>query len=200
MAVAEKKVVQGRETRASLIAAARDVFGTQGFAGTNTEQIAAKAGVTKGAVYHHFSGKDDLFCAVFEQVQQEVADRVATVFLNLDPWDALVQGCNLWVDAHQDPAVRQIVLRDARAVLGADVVRDLEVRFGAVGLRGCLRKGMTAGVLTRQPLRPLALMLAGALKEACVYVADADEPPAARDEVTQLINVLLSGLRVSEPG
>ncbi len=199
MAVAEKKVVQGRETRAALISAAREIFGNQGFAATNTEQIAAKAGVTKGAVYHHFAGKDDLFCAVFEQVQLEIADRVATVFMEPNAWDALVAGCGLWVDAHQTPEVQQIVLRDARSVLHADVVRDLDVRFGAVGLRGALRKCMTAGVLDRQPLRPLALMLAGALKEACLYVADADDAAAAREEVALLITHLLGGLRAAPP-
>jgi AcrR family transcriptional regulator len=196
VAVAEKKVVQGRETRAALISAARDIFGIQGFAATNTEEIAAKAGVTKGAIYHHFGGKDDLFCAVFEQVQVEISNRVSSVFVQLDPWEALVGGCELWVDAHQDPAVRQIVLRDARSVLGADVVRDLDMRFGAVGLRGCLRKGMTHRVLERQPLRPLAMMLAGALKEACLYVADAENVDEARAEVSTLITHLLQGLRV----
>lgn len=199
MAVAEKKVVQGRETRAALITAAREIFGSQGFAATNTEQIAAKAGVTKGAVYHHFSGKDDLFCAVFEQVQLEVSNRVSSVFVQLDAWEALVAGCELWVDAHQTPEVQQIVLRDARSVLGADVVRDLDVRFGAVSLRGALRKGMVAGVLDRQPLRPLALMLAGALKEACLYVADADDAAEARAEVSGLITHLLSGFRAAPP-
>ncbi|MEY2418527.1 MAG: hypothetical protein QOG90_1207 [Actinomycetota bacterium] len=192
---ADKKAAQGIQTRAALVTAARQIFGEQGFAGTNTEEIAAKAGVTKGALYHHFSGKDDVFRAVYEQVQQEIADRVATVFMERDPWEALRKGCHLWIDAHQDPSVRRIVLRDARSVLDADAIRDVDIRFGAVGLRGALRKGMTADVLRRQPLRPLALMLAGALKEACVYVADAEDPTAARAEVVELIDVLLTGLR-----
>ena len=98
-----------------------EVFGEQGYGATSTEEIVARAGVTKGALYHHFSGKDDLFRAVYEQVELEVADRVAAVFMAPDPWDALVDGCVLWIDAHQDPAVRRIVLRDARAVLGWDV-------------------------------------------------------------------------------
>jgi AcrR family transcriptional regulator len=195
MEVKDKRNAQGLQTRAALVAAARDVFGEQGFAGTNTEEIVAQAGVSKGALYHHFTGKEDLFRAVFEQVQLEVSDQVAAVFLERDAWDALVAGCVLWIDAHQDPAVRRIVLRDARAVLGWEVVRELEARFGAVGLRGALRKAMTAGVLRRQPLRPLALMLAGALSEACLYVADADDPVVAREEVDALITELLAGLR-----
>jgi AcrR family transcriptional regulator len=196
MEVKDKRNAQGLQTRAALVAAARDVFGEEGFAATSTEEIVARAGVTKGALYHHFTGKEDLFKAVFEQVQREVSDQVAAVFLERDAWDALVAGCVLWIDAHQDPAVRRIVLRDARAVLGWEVVRELDTRFGAVGLRGALRKAMTAGVVQRQPLRPLALMLAGALSEACLYVADAEDPVVAREEVELLITELLSGLRV----
>jgi AcrR family transcriptional regulator len=196
MEVKDKRNAQGLQTRAALVAAARDVFGEEGFAATSTEEIVARAGVTKGALYHHFTGKEDLFKAVFEQVQREVSDQVAAVFLERDAWDALVAGCVLWIDAHQDPAVRRIVLRDARAVLGWEAVRELDTRYGAVGLRGALRKAMTAEVVQRQPLRPLALMLAGALSEACLYVADAEDPVVAREEVELLITELLSGLRV----
>jgi AcrR family transcriptional regulator len=195
MEVKDKRVSRGAQTRLALVAAGRALFGEQGFADTSLDEIVARAGVTKGAFYHHFPRKEELFRAVFEQVQHEVSAKVAAVFLDEDPWDGLIAGCELWVDACQDPAVRRILLRDARAVLGWDVVRELDVRFGAVGLRGALRKAMTAGVLDRQPLRPLALVLAGALSEACLYVVDADDPVEARAEVTELIAALLSGLR-----
>jgi len=191
------KKAQGQLTRTELIAAARDVFGELGYGATSTEEIVARAGVTKGALYHHFSGKDDLFQAVYEQVELEVASRVAEVFMTPDPWRALVDGCTLWIEAHQDPAVRRIVLRDARSVLGWDVVRQLDTRFGAVGLRGALRRAMNAGEMQRQPLRPLSLILLGALGEACLYVADADGSADARQEVETLVSGLLSGLRTS---
>ncbi len=110
-------------------------------------------------MYHHFDGKEGLFRAVFEQVYREVTDQAAAEFLGPDSWEALLAGCALWIDAHLDPAVRRIVLQDARAVLGWDEVRAIENRFGAVALRGALRKAMHAGVLERQPLRPLALLL-----------------------------------------
>jgi hypothetical protein len=87
------------------------------------------------------------------------------------------------------------VLADARGVLGWETVRAIETRFSAVALRGALRKAMHAGVLTRQPLRPLALMLTGALSEACLYVAEAEDADAAREEVNALILGLLSGIR-----
>jgi AcrR family transcriptional regulator len=197
MIVKDKRVAQGDATRAALVIAARVLFGEKGFADTGTDEIVALAGVTKGALYHHFGGKEDLFKAVFEQVQREVSDQAVAEFLGPDSWEALLKGCSLWVDAHLDPSVRRIVLQDARAVLAWDDVRAIENRFGAVALRGALRKAMHAGVLERQPLRPMALLLLGALSEGCLYIAEADDPLAARTEIALLIAQILSGFRVA---
>src|SRR5579863_3038420 len=114
MEVKDKRVAQGGATRAALLEAARDLFGTQGYAATSTEEIVVRAGVTKGALYHHFADKESLFRAVFEQVQREVSDQAVVEFLQPDAWEALVAGCRLWLDGHLDPSVRQIVLSDAR--------------------------------------------------------------------------------------
>ncbi len=189
------KVVQGEATRAALLAAARELFGERGYAATSLEDIVAQAGVTKGALYHHFQGKADLFQAVFEEVKREVSDKVVTVFLDPDHWYALTAGCQLMIDAQLDPAVRRIALHDARSVLGWEAVRSIETRYGAVGIRGALRKAMQGGVIERLPLRPLALLLAGALTEGCLHVADADDPALAREEVGRLVVRLLEGLR-----
>jgi AcrR family transcriptional regulator len=191
----DKRVVQGAATRNALIESARDLFGTQGYADTSTDEIVARAGVTKGALYHHFRGKDDLFRSVFEQVQREVSDAAVVEFLGPDSWVALVDGCDLWVRAHLDASIRRIVMQDARSVLGADEVRAIENRFGVVALRGALRKAMHAGVLERQPLRPLALLLMGALTEACFYIADQQDQAAAQAEVAALITRMLSAFR-----
>jgi AcrR family transcriptional regulator len=198
--VKDKRYAQGEATRAALLAAARELFGQQGYASTSTDEIVTRAGVTKGALYHHFSDKESLFKAVFEQVQREVSDQAVVEFLQPDSWEALVAGCQLWIDAHLDSSVRQIVLSDARSVLGWDVARGIETRFSAVALRGALRKAMHAGVIERRPLRPLALMLTGALSEACLYVAEADDAVAAGDEVGTLVRTLLSGMRVTPAG
>jgi AcrR family transcriptional regulator len=192
----EGRRAQGTATRASLIEAGRSLFGQHGYADTSVDDVAALAAVTKGALYHHFQGKDELFAAVYEQVQHQVSDQVVAEFLEPDPWEALIVGANLWIDAHLDPAVRRIALRDARAVLGWDAVREVEARFGAVPLRGVLRRAIRQGIIDPQPLRPLALMLMGALSEACLYVADSDDPTAARAEVSDLVVRLLTGLRV----
>jgi AcrR family transcriptional regulator len=194
--VKDKRVAQGEATRAALVVAARQLFGEQGFVDTGIDEIVVRAGVTKGALYHHFSGKEDLFRTVFEQIQREVSDQAVAEFLGPDSWEALLRGCSLWVDAHLDPSVRRIVLQDARAVLTWEDVRAIENRFAAVALRGALRKAMHAGVVQRQPLRPMALLLLGALSEGCLYIAEADDPHSARSEIASLIAQFLSGFRV----
>lgn len=192
------RVAQGATTRAALLAAARALFGRQGFAATSLDEIVAEANVTKGALYHHFQGKEDLFGAVYEEVQHEVSDQVVAEFLRPDPWEALVMGCELWIDVYLDPAVQRIVLRDARAVLGWDRVREVEARYGAVPLRGVLRKAMRLHKIRPFPLRPLALMVMGALNEGCFYIAEADDPVPARDEVRTLLSALLGGLATGD--
>jgi AcrR family transcriptional regulator len=195
--VSNEKRAQGDATRLALVAAARELFGERGYAATSIDEVASRTGVTKGAFYHHFGGKADLFQEVYEQVKREVSDQVVSVFNEPDHWKAVIGGCQLMIDAQLDPAVRRIALHDARSVLGWDVVRQIESRYGAVGIRGALRKAMHGGVIEPQPLRPLALLLAGALSEACFYVADADDPVAAREEVGRLIERILEGLKVS---
>ncbi|HEY2596994.1 MAG TPA: helix-turn-helix domain-containing protein [Candidatus Dormibacteraeota bacterium] len=196
----DRREAQGDATRLALVSAARELFGQKGYAATSLDDVAAQAGVTKGALYHHFDGKANLFQEVYEQVMREVSDKVVSVFLDPDHWKAVTEGCQLMIDAQLDPTVRRIALHDARSVLNWDVVHLIESRYGAVGIRGALRKAMHGGVIEPQPLRPLALLLAGAISEACFYVADADDPTLAREEVGRLIVRLLEGVRVKGGG
>lgn len=193
---AEARAAQGAATRAALVAAGRELFGTKGYQDTSLDEIVSRASVTKGALYHHFRGKDDLFAAVYELVQREVSDKVVAEFLRPDPWEALQVGCDLWIEAHLDPMVQRIAMRDARAVLGWEAVREVEARYGAVPLRGVLRRAIRQGLIEQVPLRPLGLMLMGALTEACFYVGDADDRDMAFAEARALITRLLSGLIV----
>ena len=195
---ADRRIQQGDATRTAITAAARELFGEHGYAATSTEEIVAAAGVTKGALYHHFGGKQELFRVVLEQVLLEVSDSVVAIFNQPDPWRDLVEGCTAWIDAHRDPDVRRIVLTDARAVLDDDVVRDIESRYVTVAIRGALRKNHTAGLLDDTPLRPLAQMLIGALREACLYVAGADDQAAARDEAVAIVTQMLDAFRRGE--
>ncbi len=194
----DKRVAQGNLTRAALIDAARHLFGTQGYVDTSNDQIVAQAGLTKGALYHHFKGKEDLFRVVFEQVQHEVTDQAVAEFIQPDSWQALVRGCTP-LD-RRPPRVGQPPHRPARCrgrYSSWEVVREIENRFGTVALRGALRKAMSGrGSLSGGSLRPLSLLLLGALREGCLYIADAEELSAARDEVIELFTDILTTFRM----
>jgi AcrR family transcriptional regulator len=195
MNVKSKKVQQGEVTRQALLCAARALFGEQGYAETSLDEVAQAAKVTKGALYHHYSGKQELFGAVYEQVKREVSERAATAFLEPDPWEDLCAGCEALLDAHLDPSVRRILLHDAQAVLDADTIRRVENRYGAVVLRGALRRAIRAQVVRSLPLKTLALMLTGAILEGCMAIAHADDPDQARADVGNVLTSLLEGLR-----
>src|SRR5499433_4322988 len=106
-------------TRRSLVAAARTLFGARGYASVGTEEIVRAAGVTRGALYHQFRDKADLFAAVAEEVEAEIAERIAAgAGTATDPVEALRAGARLFLDACAEPEVEQIILLDAPAVLG----------------------------------------------------------------------------------
>ncbi|HEY5155025.1 MAG TPA: helix-turn-helix domain-containing protein [Acidimicrobiales bacterium] len=190
-----KKIAQGAATRTTILAAARRLFGSEGYAQTSTEDVAAAAGVTKGALYHHFANKNELMRAVYEQVKREITEQVAPAFVDNESWPGLLAGCQSILDANLDPEVRQIVLLDGPSVLGWEVTREIEGRYGAIVLRGALRKAMNAGVIERQPLVPLAQMLNGALTEGCTLISTAEDPATTRLEVGATVVRLLEGLR-----
>jgi AcrR family transcriptional regulator len=194
--VKSKKAQQGEATRRALIDAARKLFGEKGYAATSLDEIVAGAKVTKGAFYHHYSGKQELFAAVYEQVKLEVSNRFAVAFIEPDPWKDLCAGCQAMLDAHLDPSVQRIVLQDAQAVLDADTIRRVDARYGAVVLRGALRRAIRAGIIRPLPLKTLALMLTGAILEGCMAIADSEDPTQARQDTGEVLTSLLEGLRV----
>ena len=193
--VKSKKVQQGEATSRALLDAARTLFGERGYVATSLDEVAQAAKVTKGALYHHYSGKQELFAAVYEQVKREVSERAASAFLEPDPWERLYAGCRAMLAAHLDAPVQRILLQDAQAVLDPDTIRRVENRYGAVVLRGALRSAIRAGVVRPLPLKPLALMLTGAIIEGCMVIADADDPAQAREDVGIVLTSLLEGLR-----
>ena len=187
---------QGEATREALIGAARELFGTRGYAETSLEAVVAAAGVTKGALYHHFSGKEELFAAVFERVKRQLSSQIAPALQVPDPWSGILDACRTYIDIHTDPAVERIVLLDARAVLNPQAWRRIDGQWGAVMFRGGFRRAMNRGVIVRLPLKTLAMIVTGALAEACLIVADAEDPDAAREEGLRVVLQLLEGLRV----
>ena len=193
------KSARAAATRDALLAAARELFGSQGFANTSVDEVVRRAGLTKGALYHHFKDKDELFRAVVEEVKLEVTQRAAARYFETtespDPIEAVRLTCFAVIDAYLDPAAQRIAVLDARSVLAAAVRRDLDNRYEVALLRGAFRSAMRAGMVERQPLVPLAHVVAGALTEACALIAEASDTETARQEVGEVITRLLNGLR-----
>ena len=182
-------------TRAALLAAARRLFAEQGFAGTGREEIAAAAGVTRGALYHHFASKEAVFRAVVEQLEEELTNQVAVAGMKgEDPAEQLRLGCLAFLDGCLDPAVRRIVLLEAPAVLGWDQWREIDERYGLALLTHSVQEVMAAGLIDPGPVGPLAHMLLGALNEAALLVATAKRPKAARAEVGRTVERVLDRL------
>ena len=165
-------------TRSALLRAGRELFAAKGFAGAGREEIVERAGVTRGALYHHFASKEDLFRAVYEQVEGEVLLAVATsAMAGSDPIDQLRRGGRAYLEAvAADPAVRRICLIDAPSVLPGEVLRELAERHGLGLIRETLVHAIDAGQLTPRPVEPLARMLRAALMEAATMVAEGADP------------------------
>jgi len=196
---------RSQATRAALIAAARRLFGARGYAEVGTEEIVRAAGVTRGALYHHFDSKRELLAAIYEQIEAELTERIATAALSGesaadDPLEALRLGADLFLDACLEPEVQRIVLLDAPSVLGWERWREVGARFGLGLIEGTLQAAIDAGAIAPQPVRPLAHVLMGALDEAALLVARATDEGATRAEVGDTLSRLLDGLAAAAPG
>ncbi len=194
-----RKAEQSEATRSALMAVARELFAERGYAGVGTEEIVERARVTRGALYHHFRDKKDLFRAVHEQVESELAKDIGRQLADApagDPIAMLGAGVRAFLDHCLDPALARIALVDAPSVLGWDEWREVDERYGLGLVTAGLQAAMAAGALREQPVRPLAHLVLGALGEAGMLIANADDPRAAREEVEPAMLALLEGLRV----
>jgi AcrR family transcriptional regulator len=186
---------RSRTTRAALLASARRLFAEHGFARTGREQIVEQAGVTRGALYHHFDSKEGLFRAVVEELEQEVVNQVAvTAMKGGDAGERLRLGSLAFLDACLDPAVRRIVVLDAPSVLGWEEWREIERRYGLALVEQALQEAIDEGRLDPQPVTPLAHLLLGALQEAAMLVATAKRPKVVRAEVGATLERLVDRL------
>lgn len=190
------KEERAQATRAALVSAARDLFTEHGYAGVGTEEIVGRAQVTRGALYHHFADKRDLFRAVHEQMEGEIVDAIAARMEGeADPLELLKTGTRAFLDACMDPAHAQVNLLDAPSVLGWAEWREIDMRYGMGLVTAGLQAGVEAGVLREQPIRPLAHLLLAAMGEAAMMIANANDPQATRDEMEESLLELLEGLR-----
>lgn len=184
-------------TQGALIAAARSLFAEHGYSGVGTEEIVRAAGVTRGALYHHFDDKRTLFEAVYEQIEIELAERIAVGALQANaasPLEAMRAGAEMFLAASTEPETQRIVLLDGPSVLGWDRWREIGAAHGLGLIEATLRAAIEAGAIEPQPVRALAHVLMGALDEAAMLVARADDPEAMKAEVAGTLGTLLSGL------
>jgi AcrR family transcriptional regulator len=176
-----------------LIAAARRLFGAEGFADVGAERIARDAGMTRGALYHQFTDKADLFAAVLDQVEAEIAQRVANSVAGFDPNDSagmLLAGANAWLDASSEPELQRIVLLDGPSVLGWERWREICIRHPVGLIAALLQDGIDRGSLPAQPVQALTHVLVGAVDEAALYIAQAENPAAARVDMDLVLRRL----------
>jgi AcrR family transcriptional regulator len=193
-----RKAEQSRETQDRLIKAAKSLFTSNGYAATAMEDLVAKAGMTRGALYHQYRDKRDLFRAVFEAVEMELGQRIAgEVAVETDPWEQLRAGARAFLASALDPAIRRIVLVDGPSVLGWEEWRRIDNQYALGMVRAVFEINMAAGNIPEQPVEPLAHLIVGALNEAALAVAAADDPMAARDEFAASMDRVLEALRTS---
>jgi AcrR family transcriptional regulator len=183
-------------TRASLIETARELFAERGYAAVGTEEIVRAAGVTRGALYHHFEDKRALFEAVYEDVERRLTEQLAAVAAAsaADPLSALRAGAEAFLDACEDPAVQRIALVDAPSVLGWERWREIGMRYGLGLVRGTIEAAIEAGEVEPQPAEPLAHLLLGAIDEGALLVARANDDGETRRQVAASLDRVLGAL------
>jgi AcrR family transcriptional regulator len=199
MEVKSRRAEHIADTRAALLDAARELFAEDGYAGTGTEDIVARAGLTRGALYHHFRDKPGLFRAVMDAVAGELASGLIARQLArasaTGAWDQLREGFQVFLDACTRSDFQRIVLIDGPAVLGHDAWSDLVEQHGLGLLRTWLQRAIDDAQIDPLPVEPLARLLAALIGEASLYIARAPDPARARQEAGATIDRILSGLR-----
>ena len=196
MSVKPLRVRQAEATRRLLIEVARKKFTEHGYAPTSIDDIIQQAGVARGALYHHFSGKEALFRAVYETVEGEVVARVmqAAASHSSSPWEAVRAGLSTFLDACLEPAFRRIVVLDSVSVLQSKV---LEVGIDPIELpmlRTVLTPLLGTSTFGGMAIDALTYVALGGLYGASLYIARAADPRAARAEVDLVLDTLISGL------
>jgi AcrR family transcriptional regulator len=186
---------RGDQTRRDVIAAARALFVDPGYHQTSVGDIVAKSGIgTRGALYHHFKDKADLFRLVFEEVHRDLVDRAIAHPPPGDAWDRLRLGLHGFLDAALEPEVQRIVLVDAPVILGWQGLRAIEGAGGLALVQEVLQEAMNDGAIQRLPVRELANMILAALEEASLLVAQATNKAQAKRSVGLILDRLLFNL------
>lgn len=182
------------DTTARLLAAARASFAEHGYAETSMDALCAQAGLTRGALYHHFGGKEGLLEAVARQIDAEMNARLEAVYDAVpDPWLAFKDCCKAYLSMALEPEIQRILLRDAPAVLGQRF-RDLDEETAVGALIEVLEDLIDQGRLRRADPEALARLINGALVDGALWIAASLDPEMARDRAVEGLELLLEGL------
>jgi AcrR family transcriptional regulator len=184
-------------TRGRLISTARRLFAEKGFAATSTEEILSEAAVSRGALYHHFPSKTDLFQAAFEQVEDELTAQVlqaATKDGETDPMRILQFGFDAFLDQCLNPEVQRIVMLDGPTVLGWDLWHELDERYAFGTIKTVLTVAADIGRIQESAIDPLSHLLLGAIMQAGMVVARSDDPLTAKRAMTDTFAEIVSAL------
>jgi AcrR family transcriptional regulator len=196
MAVKRLRERQAEETRHLLISVARELFTERGYAATSIEDIIQRAGVARGALYHHFSGKDALFRAVYDAVLADAVSGVMAAALAVqEPWAGVRAGLSAFLDACLEPTFRRVVVLDSVSVLHREVWEGGIEHVELPMLRTVLTPLVATNVLPGVAVEPLVHVALGGLYGAALFIARSPEPEAARGEVDVVLDTLIGGLR-----
>lgn len=185
---------RSNSTRADLVAAARALFAARGYQDVPTDEIVRTAGVTRGALYHHYGDKQGLFRAVVEELERELTAEVSAAFDASDPLGGMTAALNIFLDICLRDDVRRITLTDAPAVLGWATWREIESENGLGLLVDTLTTAIETGLIKPQPVRALAQLVQAAVMEAAHMIGEAADPVAARADVQEVLGGWLASL------
>jgi len=191
-----RRAEHSEATRQALVSAARELFATDGYAETSIERIVQRARVTRGALYHHFDDKRQLFRAVYEQLARELVESIEKAAESEQRPERYFEiGCDVFLDVCMDPGVRRIALLDGPSVLGWRDWHEIEAEATLGMITESLKIAMDAGYLEQQPVEPLASLIFGALGEAGIFIARAEDPGEAREAMGRSVARLIEGLK-----
>lgn len=191
---------RGEGTRRNLIDAGRALFVQKGYFDTSIGDLVDSSGVgTRGAFYHHFKDKAELFRAVFEEVEHDLTLRsLASPPPGADAWEQLSTGLHGFLDAALEPEVQRVMLTDGPVVLGWQTLRAIQEGNSIALINETVRAAIAEGTIDDQPVAELTHMLVAALEEAAQLVAHADEPNQARERATLVLDRLLQAFTIGD--
>ncbi|MEU7480398.1 TetR/AcrR family transcriptional regulator [Lentzea sp. NPDC042327] len=191
-----RRAEYSESTRQALVDSAVDLFTKRGYAGTSLDEVVKRARVTKGALYHHFSGKQALFEAAFAQVETKSIEPLAALVTGEgEPWDIAVAGLRAYVRKCLDPEYQRIIVHEAPVVMGWERWREAEEHFSFGLLRTAVQLLVDAGEIEEAPVEIMARLLFGALSAGASTIASSSDPKRTGREVESAILRVLEGLR-----